>query len=198
MGIAKLLGDKAEYIIISGATIFYILLAIAIYLHPGFDLFSPGQSLSDLGKLGQSNNYIFNSAIIIAGSIFMLGTYAYYIKVGDDTYKKIALWVFFVALIMYINIGIFPKGTPYHNFFAKSFFLISSIAILIWAFSECSTGSKILAGSIILLTIISYLFGYYYEIVGFAFAELFAGTVIILWLLVFHIAPRKKFNTAQQ
>ncbi len=192
MEINKLSTFGARSIAVLSALIFYSMLSLSIYLHPGYNIFSPHQSLSDLGMIGQSYAYIFNSAIIIAGTLFMIATCIYFINIKNDKSKKLSLCVFFIALIFYICIAFFPKGTPYHDYFALSFFGISTIAIFIWSISEFRKGSKLMAAIIISLTVIAYTLAYNYHLVGFAFAELFGGTVIILWIIIFNSSYKYK------
>ncbi len=186
MNINKLSTFGARRIAILSSLIFYTILSLSIYLHPGYNIFSPHQSLSDLGMIGQSYAYIFNSAIVIAGTLFMIATCIYFINIKRDKFKKLSLCIFFIALIFYIGIAFFPKGTPYHDYFALSFFGISTIAIFIWFISEFRKGSKLIATVIISLTVIAYILAYNYHLVGFAFAELFGGSVIILWIIIFN------------
>ncbi len=192
MNIHKISPSGARRIAALSALIFYSMLSLSIYLHPGYNIFSPHQSLSDLGMIGQSYAYIFNSAIVISGTMFMIATCIYFINVKSNKFKKLSLCVFFIALIFYISIAFFPKGTPYHDYFALSFFGISTIAIFIWFISEFKMGSKLMATIIISLTVIAYILAYNYHLLGFAFAELFGGSVIILWIITFNSSYKYK------
>ncbi len=192
MNVHKISASGARRIAALSALIFYSMLSLSIYLHPGYNIFSPHQSLSDLGMIGQSYAYIFNSAIVISGTMFMIATCIYFINVKSNKFKKLSLCVFFIALIFYISIAFFPKGTPYHDYFALSFFGISTIAIFIWFISEFKMGSKLMATIIISLTVIAYILAYNYHLLGFAFAELFGGSVIILWIITFNSSYKYK------
>ncbi|GEM_PF-3826428 len=185
MGSAKKLCNYAEMFNIVGAIFFTAFLAISVYVHPGFNVFSPNQSVSDLGRIGDSKGYIFNAGVIISSIFFFIGFTGYFIHSAEDTFRRLSAAVFFVSLIMFLCIGVFPKGTQYHNFFAISFFLISTIAMFLWCKSEIFHGNKILGILILSLTIASYGIYFNYHILGFAFAELFGGYVIILWMLLF-------------
>ncbi len=168
-----------------GIAAFTVALGISIYLHPSFNLFSPDQSLSDLGRLGDPLGYIFNIGVIVSGIFFMIASIANLPWAKEDTFKKVSASVFIFALILYIMIGVFPKGTPYHNFFARSFFLISTVAIVLWFVPTVKKSSKFIAYGVMALVVLAYGFFFSYEYVGFAFAELFGGYTITTWLFVF-------------
>ena len=172
-------------LLIAGISAFTVALVISIYLHPSFDLFSPDQALSDLGRVGDPLGYIFNLGVIISGLLFMVASIANIPWAKGDTFKRSAAAVFIFALILYVMIGTFPKGTPYHNFFARSFFLISTIAIALWLASEVRKGSRIISAIVLSLVVLSYVFFFTYHAVGFAFAELFGGYTITAWLFLF-------------
>ena len=172
-------------LLLGGVSAFTAALVISIYLHPSFNLFSPQQSLSDLGRIGDPLGYIFNLGILISGFLFMVASIANLLWAGDDTLKKLSASVFIFALGLYLLIGVYPKGTPYHNFFAISFFLVSSIAIVLWLVSDIKKSRKLTAAVVMLLLLLSYTFYIFYSYVGFAFAELFGGYTITAWLFVF-------------
>ncbi len=172
-------------LLIAGVSAFTVALVISIYLHPSFNLFSPDQSLSDLGRVGDPLGYIFNLGIITSGLLFIAASIVNLPWARGDTFKRLAVAVFIFALVLYVMIGVFPKGTPYHNFFARSFFLISTIAIVLWLVSEVRKGSRIISAIVLALVVLSYVFFFSYHTVGFAFAELFGGYSITAWLFLF-------------
>jgi hypothetical membrane protein len=165
-----------------GAIEFWSLLSLSIYLHPEFSMFSPQQSLSDLGQIGAKYAYIFNAAIIITGIMYMLATAG--MLNGELTrLGRGSLIIFMISLFPYIGIGLFPKGTALHIPLTLTFYGLASVAMFAWCVDRLRRGEKRVATIFIILMISAYVVYAIYRYVGFPFAELYGGTIIMLWVL---------------
>ncbi len=182
MQIMEALRKRSFYLALTGAVVFWILLGISIYLHPGFSFFSPDQSLSDLGKKGANYSYVFNSAIIITATMYFLAVVG---MLGLDTsrLRKFAIYIFLLALVAYIGIAVNPKGTSLHIPMTLAFFGLSSIAIILWSVSMLKERYYVMGTIFIALLVSSYFVYFNYNIFGFPFAEAYAGAIIMTWVL---------------
>jgi len=164
-----------SYSAVTGVFIFLIALLLAICAYPNFSLFSPRQSISDLGSSKSPNPYIFNVGVILS-SIFFLIFAVNLFKIYEDVAFKFSAY-FFASFIL---IAIFTEGTPLHLPAAITFFLLSFIAIILWCVRRMGKIGIFLI-SLEALSLIVYAL---HEYLGFAFAELFGGSIVILWVLV--------------
>ncbi|NPA74885.1 MAG: DUF998 domain-containing protein [Euryarchaeota archaeon] len=179
---------------VAGAAVFWTALSLSIYLHPGFDLFSPHQALSDLGKIGATYPYVFNLGIISTGVLYMIAILCL-LNTSLKKLERISFTAFFVALVAYIGIGLFPKGTALHIPMTLSFYLLASIAIFTWCAELFRERRYPLPGIFIFLVISGYVIFGFYKYVGYPFAELYGGTIIMAWVLtVTKITQQKKEN----
>ncbi len=97
-------------------------------IHPWFNW--ADNALSDLGALGTPHNYIFNIGIILTGIIGLLFTLNIY-KIMNTKIGKLGQFLFGLGLVFLILVGIFPSGTSPHNLVAISFFLFSTLGIVV-------------------------------------------------------------------
>lgn len=106
----------------------YVFILVSISVNPWFDLFK--NALSDLGRLGLENSYIFNTGLIIAA----LTALTYVPSLLNFFRSKIgymSVGVFLVAIFHLLLIGIFPEGTKPHGFVSYEFFGLMTLSLLL-------------------------------------------------------------------
>jgi hypothetical membrane protein len=185
------LRKNSFFIALAGAITFWVLLSISVYLHPGFSFFSPNQSLSDLGKIGATYPYIFNMAIILTAIMYFLAELGV-LSSKLPALRKFSIYVFMAALFAYMGIALNPKGTSLHIPMTLTFFGLSSISILLWIASMFRERAYTLSFTFLILLISSFFVYFYYEFFGYPFAEVYAGAVIMIWVLTTAKITEKK------
>ena len=120
-------------------------------------------ALSDLGAVGRENAWIFNSGLILAGTIAALYS-IYLITSARGKLEILASTIFLMSSIHLILIGAFPEGTYPHLFVSYWFFLSAGIAVLLFGVSMLVKRDLAFGISLIMISIIG-----------------FAGAVLIPW-----------------
>ncbi len=104
----------------------FVFISAAIYTH---EFSFTKDALSDLGRIGLEKNYIFNAGLILSGLFgFVFSLSLYNVLKGIE---RIFGFVFVVAAVSLVCIGVFPAGTMPHGFFSVTFYLLSAVAIFI-------------------------------------------------------------------
>ncbi len=106
----------------------YVFIIISILINPWFNLFK--NALSDLGRVGLENSYVFNTGLILAGLISLT-----YVPSLLNFFKSrigcMSVGVFLVAILHLILIGVFPEGTRPHGFVSYEFFVLMTISLFL-------------------------------------------------------------------
>lgn len=133
------LGKYLRYNGLLAFIIAYVFILASISVNPWFDLFK--NALSDLGRLGLENNYIFNTGLIVAA----LTALTYVPSLLNFFRSKIgymSVGVFLVAIFHLLLIGIFPEGTKPHGFVSYEFFALMTLSLLLIGVSLIVEGSS--------------------------------------------------------
>lgn len=105
----------------------YVFIFVSILINPWFNLFK--NALSDLGRLGLENSYVFNTGLILAA----LTAFTYIPSLLNFFKSRVgymSVGVFFVALLHLLLIGVFPEGTEPHGFVSYEFFALMTLSLL--------------------------------------------------------------------
>lgn len=106
----------------------YVFIITSILINPWFNLFR--NALSDLGRVGLENNYIFNMGLILAALVALT-----YIPSLLSFFKSrvgyMGVGVFLIAILHLLLIGVFPEGTRYHGFVSYEFFALMTLSLLL-------------------------------------------------------------------
>ncbi len=179
--------------VVFSMVVFTISVSLAIYLHPGFSLFDPNSSLSKMGALKDPHAWVFDWGIILTGFfliMFSLGMSSLYWK---ESHKFYSTFLFLIASFFYVGFGIFPYGTPYHTPLAESFFLLASISIFLWSFAAIIEKEVLSGILLILMDLSAYGVYFFYQILGFPFAELYGGIVVAVWSVYAGFVDARKY-----
>jgi len=105
----------------------YVFILASILINPWFNLFK--NALSDLGRLGLENSYVFNAGLILAALIALT-----YIPSLLNFFKSrvgyMSTGVFFVAILHLLLVGVFPEGTKPHGLVSYEFFALMTLSLL--------------------------------------------------------------------
>ncbi|MEM2681223.1 MAG: DUF998 domain-containing protein [Zestosphaera sp.] len=126
--LSKSLDKYLRYSGLLSFIIAYVFILTSILVNPWFNLFK--NALSDLGRLGLENNYIFNAGLILAA----LTALTYIPSLLNFFKSKIgymSVGVFLVAIIHLLLIGVFPEGTKPHGFVSYEFFALMTSSLLL-------------------------------------------------------------------
>jgi hypothetical membrane protein len=111
-------------------------------------------ALSDLGRVGLENNYVFNTGLILAALVALT-----YIPSLLDFFKSrigfMSLGIFLIAILHLLLIGVFPEGTKPHGFVSYEFFALMTISLLFIGISLIAEGMSKYGASLLLLFILS-------------------------------------------
>jgi hypothetical membrane protein len=111
-------------------------------------------ALSDLGRVGLENNYVFNTGLILAALVALT-----YIPSLLDFFKSrigfMSLGIFLIAILHLLLIGVFPEGTKPHGFVSYEFFALMTISLLFIGISLIAEGMSKCGASLLLLFILS-------------------------------------------
>jgi hypothetical membrane protein len=111
-----------------------ILLAIASY--PPFSW--TNNALSDLGVQSGITASLFNSALILSGVLAILFAYGLFKILGNKALGNIGAFIFILAALALIGIGIFPESAGrIHYYFSVAFFTLIPL-------SACAIGATFL------------------------------------------------------
>jgi hypothetical membrane protein len=111
-------------------------------------------ALSDLGRVGLENNYVFNTGLILAALVALT-----YIPSLLDFFKSrigfMSLGIFLIAILHLLLIGVFPEGTKPHGFVSYEFFALMTISLLFIGISLIAEEMSKYGASLLLLFILS-------------------------------------------
>lgn len=134
----------------------FLFIALSILLHPWFTF--SGNALSDLGMLGKSYIVIFSMALISMGALGLVFSF----KLPDLVNGRIGVsgsLLFGVGVFFIILIGLFPKGTVFHDPVAIVAFSSLFFGILLIGLDQLLCKSTrpwgVLPISILVLTVLS-------------------------------------------
>ena len=116
-----------------GPLIAYSFIGISIYINPWFSL--KGHALSELGDPGKKiTNYpwFYNLGLIISGFLTALFALGLLIK-GRGLIERGSSLLVLIGSISLSLIGFFPSGTPLHVPVTATFYLLTSIGLLLFA-----------------------------------------------------------------
>jgi len=130
----------------------YIFIFASILINPWFNVFE--NALSDLGRVGLENNYVFNTGLILAAITALT-----YIPSLLDFFKSrisfMSLGIFLIAILHLLLIGVFPEGTKPHGFVSYEFFALMTISLLFIGISLIAEGMSKYGAFFLLLFILS-------------------------------------------
>ena len=125
----KLPDAIAAYLGIIAPIIAFSFIGVAIVTHSWFSF--QHNALSDLGNPDVEMSWIFNGGLIITGALGFL--FALDLIGRLNGAERIGAAILAGAMIFLSLIGIFPKGYALHSSSAVSFYLLSAIAMIIFA-----------------------------------------------------------------
>ncbi len=162
--------------------IFSLFLVVSIYLHRDFTLIK--NSISDLGKLGAKYAYIFNGGMILSGIFFFLFSISLILFYLNRPIKYSAGVLLLISSIFLILIGLFPKGTSFHNPFAVIYYNLAMVGIFVYGIDEIIIKKYPLGTYSVIVLPMGYLFYFLYPRIGFGTAELGEAILMILWIVI--------------
>ncbi|MEM3229193.1 MAG: DUF998 domain-containing protein [Fervidicoccaceae archaeon] len=115
-------------------------IGISISLNPWFNVWE--NALSDLGRIGIENSFIFNYTLI-ASSIFASIYSVYILKLLPNRIGCIGAGIYLVGTFSLAAIGLFPEGTKPHMFVSLEFFIIMTFSLFIFGISLMRSGKKL-------------------------------------------------------
>lgn len=171
-----------RYFGITAFLIAFIGIAISIAINPWFKLTS--NALSDLGRVGLNNNYIFNYTLIIS-SIFAMFFSLYLANIFKSKIGFISLGVYLVAVAHLAMTGLFPEGTKPHGFVSYEFFALMTFSLLFFGVSFLTERRARTGSALVFLFLLSLLGSLLIKWPSVATLEIyniiiyFAGTTLI-------------------
>lgn len=159
----------------------WITIILAISINPWFSLAK--NALSDLGAVGRENAWIFNSGLILAGTIAALYS-IYLITSARSKLEILASTIFLMSSIHLIMIGAFPEGTYPHLFVSYWFFLSAGIAVLLFGASMLVKSDLALGISLIIISIIGFAGAALIPWPSIGAVEVFAIILLSIWAIL--------------
>ncbi|KPU63186.1 hypothetical protein EP1X_05285 [Thermococcus sp. EP1] len=150
-------------------------LGIVIYLNPWFSVTE--NALSDMGSIYNPISYVFNSLMILVGSLGLL--------FGIETARrKLTTPLFLIGMLCLIFVGVFPEEYSPHSLFAVAFYLFIFADILYGGLKMIKRGMKSgflwVLGSVTVFFVMLYLTEVFK---GLAIPELLGAFFINAWII---------------
>ncbi len=175
----KLPDNIAPYLGILAQIIAFSFIGAAILTHQWFSF--RHNALSDLGNPDVEMNWIFNSGLIIAGAVGFL--FALDLIGRLDGAERLGALIFAVAMIFLSMIGFFPEGSALHFPSAVSFYLLSAIAIIVFALVWVTDAGQRLYGiTAIILVAVGFAIALIPTWDGIAIPETAGAVIIFVWV----------------
>lgn len=167
----------------------FLFIGIAIATHPWFSFTE--NALSDLGALHTENNWIFNLALILGGSLAMVFS-LYLQKKGSNAIENAGYAAFMVASIFMTCIGVFPEGTPVHFTVSLLFYMFGAVAISISGIGFLISKRTYEGAASIILVSFGLLVALSVKWKGIAIPETIGALAIALWtyMLIFRVLKK--------
>ncbi len=161
-------------------------IALAIATHPWFSFTK--NALSDLGALGRENSWIFNLGLIAGGILAIIFSSLIQGK-GENVLENAAYFLFLIASVLMLLIGVFPEGTGPHFTVSALFYLLSAISILSSGAGFIMAGKSMEGVGSILIVATALLLSFGVKWGGIAVPESIGAIGISLWIymLIFAI-----------
>ncbi len=105
-----------------------VFIAISIYLNPWFVW--ADNALSDLGAVGESYNFVYNSGMVLSGSFGILFSVVLR-KICVTRFGFFGVFAFGLGMFFLALVGFFPSGYSPHMFVSIAFFSLTTIALII-------------------------------------------------------------------
>ncbi len=124
---------------------------VSIFINRSWWSFT-NNAISDMGRLGQPNNYVLDLSLIVGGALMFY--FAISIRRNmPNIISYIGEYLFVISLFFLILIGAFPEGTYMHGIVSRAFFYLGTVALLIMG-SGLIMGKEVHYGLTIVLTMI--------------------------------------------
>jgi len=159
----------------------WITIILAISINPWFSLAK--NALSDLGAVGRENAWIFNSGLILAGTIAALYS-IYLITSARSKLEILASTIFLMSSIHLIMIGAFPEGTYPHLFVSYWFFLSAGVAVLLFGTAMLVKRDLALGTSLIIISVIGFAGAALIPWPSIGAVEVFAIILLSIWAIL--------------
>lgn len=108
-------------------------ISTSIFLHDWFSWTE--YALSDLGAVDTANSMVFNSGMILSGTLGLLFSIALF-KISRGKPDKAGSAFFSAGVISLILVGVFPSGKDPHLFVSLAFFGLSAIGMTLVGLDE--------------------------------------------------------------
>ena len=168
--------------------LFSIFLLASLAIHKNFSFMK--NSLSDLGRLGAKNSWVFNAGLIISGIFLFLFSISFFVE-QVRLLKRICGIFLIISSILAIMIGLSPKGTPFHNPVSVVYYNIFMGATFIYGIDELRLKRYPPGLYSVLILPVGYLTYFLYTVIGFATAELGVAILLLLWVLFISVRMLK-------
>lgn len=167
----------------------FLFIAIAVATHPWFSFTE--NALSDLGALHTENNWIFNLALILGGSLAMVFS-LYLQKKGSNAVENAGYAVFLIASIFMTSIGVFPEGTSVHFTVSLMFYILSAVAMSISGIGFFISKRRCEGAASIIFVSFGLLVALAVKWKGIAIPETIGALAIALWtyMLIFRVMKK--------
>jgi len=139
LGFLEIISKLLRYFGLLSFIVAFIGILISILLNPWFEITK--NALSDLGRIGRSNSYIFNSTLIIS-SLFAIAYSIHLSKIAPGKLGCIGVGVYLVSSFSLMLIGLFPEGTYPHRYVSLEFFVLMTFSILLFGISFLRNGRR--------------------------------------------------------
>ena len=172
---------------IIGPLIAILAISVCIILSPWFRF--DQNALSDLGHPNSDVALIFNLGLIICGILmapFILGVS---IKISNGMWlRKVAFFVFFLASLALIGIGIFTEDEiTIHYLFSFAFFVLLLLGALLLGLSTISDNELRIIGIVCFLGALIGIVGWAIDWGGIAIPELLSALPAMLLFIILAI-----------
>ena len=153
-------------------------ITIAVIVH---DFTFTGNALSDMGRVGLEKNYIFNGGLLMAGFFGFL--FSLIFISAAQRFEKASAFVFSLAALCLMGIGLFPEGTSPHYPFSVGFYAIATLSIIVYSIAVFKTKKRLATfslGMVAVGLILSFLPGWK----GVAIPETIGAVIICIWMVL--------------
>jgi hypothetical membrane protein len=176
-----------------------IFLAVASY--PQFSW--TGNALSDLGVVEGVTAVLLNFSLVIGGILALIFASGFFIFLRDDVLGRIGVFMFVLAALALIAIGIFPENVkPTHFYASEALFIISHISMFFMGTTFLRAGKMKLGLFTFLLAIVS-LVAWIIQfstrfVLGVAIPETISSISISTWIIVLCYTMLKEISHSRK